>query len=143
MNWGKSITIVIILFMAFILYMVFRLSATKVDLVAEDYYAQELAFEDEIHARSNAAEVKDIEIKVDENFVTLIIPGEVAPSDSIGYIHFYRPDNASYDLKFKPKANQEVYLTDKEDLLPGRYNVKVKWVSVGKAYVTDKSVFIP
>ena len=143
MNWGKSITIVIILFMSFILFMVFKLASTKVDLVSEDYYAQELVYEDEIQARSNALNMGDEVLLVQEkDIIRITFPEAAIPSDSIGYIHFYRPDNAQFDHQFTPAANEIAYTIPREKVVPGRYKVKVKWVSNGEAYVTEKQIFI-
>ena len=45
MNWGNRIILVFVCFIAFILSMVTRAFQQDFDLVAEDYYAQELNYQ--------------------------------------------------------------------------------------------------
>ena len=51
---GHAITIVFISFTVYILSFVYRSFTNEVDLVAEDYYAQEIAYQDRIDHIANA-----------------------------------------------------------------------------------------
>lgn len=49
-NWGKGIVLVYSLFVLGILYLVYQSKQQKLDLVYDDYYAQELMFQNQIDA---------------------------------------------------------------------------------------------
>ncbi len=51
MNWGVGIAIVYILFVLGMLTLVFKSRSQKIDLVTENYYQQELAYQEEIDAK--------------------------------------------------------------------------------------------
>ena len=53
LNWGHYIVIGFIGFVILILFMVFRSYQHNNDLVSEDYYAEEIAFQDVIDKKSN------------------------------------------------------------------------------------------
>ena len=53
-NWGVGIFTFYGLFVVFILALVFRSSQENYDLVTEDYYQQEIRFEEVINKRNNA-----------------------------------------------------------------------------------------
>ena len=54
MSWGKKIMFVYIVFVAGILFLVYKSSSQKVDLVTPDYYKKELAFQHTIEERERA-----------------------------------------------------------------------------------------
>ena len=45
MNWGYKIMLAYVVFIAGILFLVFKSSSQKVELVTENYYEQELKFQ--------------------------------------------------------------------------------------------------
>ena len=54
-NWGTAIVLVFIGFISFIMYFVIKMNTNKKyehDLVTEDYYSKELAFQEEIDAKN-------------------------------------------------------------------------------------------
>ncbi|WP_371877551.1 FixH family protein [Aquimarina sp. Aq78] len=66
-NWGTAIVLVFIGFISFILYFVVKMNINsdyEHDLVTEDYYKQELAFQNEINAEKNSKTLlKDVIVK--------------------------------------------------------------------------------
>ena len=48
MNWGYKILLVYLIFILGILFMVFKSSTQKTDLVTTDYYAKELKYQEKI-----------------------------------------------------------------------------------------------
>jgi hypothetical protein len=65
LNWGHSITIVIILFMAFILTLVYKMHYRNADLVQDDFYEQEVLFNSKKESIFNY-EKADFKIKIDQ-----------------------------------------------------------------------------
>jgi hypothetical protein len=61
-NWGTGIVIAIGLFMTFILVLVYKMTVDQKynhDLVVEEYYKKELAFQEEIDAEKNALSLSE------------------------------------------------------------------------------------
>lgn len=78
-NWGTGITIFIVLFVVSMSAMVFKASQQNVDLVTEDYYEKELAFQDlkdkEALVLSHFKE--QISYKIENDKLQLIFPSKV------------------------------------------------------------------
>ena len=53
-NWGKGIVLVYACFVVGMLYLVFQSKQQKIDLVVDDYYQQELKFQQQIDASNRA-----------------------------------------------------------------------------------------
>ena len=53
MNWGNSIILTFVLFASFVIYLVVQTFRASTDLVAEDYYAQEINYQQKIEQRAN------------------------------------------------------------------------------------------
>ena len=54
MNWGYKILLVYAVFIAGILFLVYKASSQKMDLVTPDYYEQELKYQSQINATERA-----------------------------------------------------------------------------------------
>lgn len=77
-NWGTSIVLAIISFMTFILYLVITMTTSSEfnhDLVVEDYYKQELKFQDQMARETNSQTLtRDIEIERSEQGMLINFP---------------------------------------------------------------------
>ena len=141
LNWGHYIVITIALFLGLIGYMVVRSFSHNNDLVAEDYYAQEIEFQDVIDKKKNASELEqDITWKSEEGGIAIYYPG----LDEIeGSISLMRPSNKIYDLELavEPDTNGRQFIPG-EDLIKGKYLVRIDWRSGSQKYFTEGSVFV-
>lgn len=142
-NWGTGITIVIILFMSFILFMVFKATNTKSDLHAVDYYHQEINYQTKIDAVHNAKKLMgEIVINQKKDRIAITYPIDFKEKKISGTIHFFKPDNASFDRVFEIEANQNQQYFSKKDLVGGWYLLKINWKSEGVAYFHEKRIQI-
>lgn len=75
MNWGYKILTVYIIFVAGILFLVFKSSFQKQDLVVHDYYEQELKFQQRIDEteRANALSA-DVKYLIREKEIIISFP---------------------------------------------------------------------
>ncbi|MEW6772763.1 MAG: FixH family protein [Bacteroidota bacterium] len=144
MNWGHKITLAFILFAVFILYMVSKMMQTKVDLVEEDYYAKELAFQDKINQSQNLSALGDSAVMVYQYENEIIV--EWKKSFPIkGQLWFYYPSNNAFDKVFsiKNKLSDNYWKMSKNQLHKGRSILKLEWEDdKGKAYYFEKELFI-
>lgn len=138
MNWGNRIVVVFILFATFIGYMVTRAFQEDFDLVAEDYYAQEINYEQKLVKLANAQSQNEIEIDQDVETVRITFPDQNAE----GTIEFYHPSRKMFDKTYQIALNEGSQLITKEELVPGNYRVNINWSVDGKDYLQESKIFI-
>jgi len=144
MNWGWRITIFLTLFIGFIMYMVIYSFGVSSDLVAEDYYNQEIQYQQNIEAQKNAIQfTDDVFIKSNNEQISIEFPESFNINIEKGNILFYRPDNAkldkSIDLKLEKDNTQSI---DKSLFIEGMYKVTIQFISEGKTYLFNKEIWI-
>ena len=144
MNWGWKLAITMIIFMVGVLGVVIYTMTLDVNLVAEDYYQQELAFEDQITRMKNTEKLEQkpsFEKSADGNLIVLTFPSGLLPEK--GEITLYRPSDFTKDRRFPLKldeANQQGFVS--ESLTPGLWRAKLLWEANGKAYFQDFVIII-
>jgi len=142
LNWGFGIVVTALLFMAFIVTLVVKTYSFKVDLVADDYYNQELHYQDKINSMNN---VKNAEDKVQWKLVSDEIVFTFPEKQNVeGYIEFFRPSDSAKDKKFAielDSSNVQSYNTGL--LAQGLYRLKIDWTVNEKSYYTEEDIYIP
>ena len=144
LNWGSGLVIAIVAFMSFLIFMVYKTTTVTRELVAEDYYAQELAYQQRIDKLENAKSLgESIACTIGSDNIQLAFP-ETGSSEAIaGTVEFFRPSNSSFDqthtIEAKPGESQTIAL---DQLPPGWYHVKIDWESGGVGYYQEERVMI-
>ena len=143
-NWGTGIVIAIALFMTFILVLVYKMTMNQDynhDLVVEEYYKKELAFQEEIDAEKNALSLSErIKGKKVDSGWLLTFPKEIDSSKIKGSVFLYRPSNKQLDFDFSIELSGLNLLIPDKRLLDGRWNIKVDWQYNGKSYLYKKEI---
>ena len=143
MNWGHKIAIVFGLFVVLMVYMVYQSFQVNIDLVAEDYYQQELVYQDKIDKINNTQDLaKGISLSQANGQLTVAFP-DLFGKEMSGNISLFRPSDARYDLSTQLKldnSNRQQIATKK--LAKGYYKVQLDWQAQGKAYYHEESVYI-
>ena len=146
LNWGFGIIVAFVSFIGFILFFVITMSSDKkysYDLVATDYYNQELKFQKKIDAIKNAKNLKEnIRIEKIEEGLKIIFPKEFNPELIKGRVFLYRPSNKQLDFEMLIAISDSSYLLmpDKR-LLDGRWNITVDWTYKEQSYLFKKEIF--
>ncbi|WP_345259786.1 FixH family protein [Marivirga lumbricoides] len=137
MNWGNKIAVVFALFVALVITMVTISFNQDVNLVAENYYEEEIAYQSHMKKVANAMEW-DTPIKVEQQGDVVYLyfqnAGEVE-----GEITFFRPSDAKMD--FKVDLEEENYIPV-EKLQSGVWQVDISWSKGEKAYHKEERIFI-
>ena len=141
MNWGKGLTIAIIAFMSFILYMVITLMTKgNADLVSEDYYKKEIEYEKEITALKNSENATEkVTINDKGEFIVFQFP-TTKEIDNIE-IHLLRPNNDKADLTFSEKDTKNVMI-EKKKLEKGIYKASIRYDSEGQPFLQKEELNI-
>lgn len=143
-NWGTAIVLVFIGFISFILYFVVKMNTNtsyEHDLVTEDYYKQELAFQNEINAEKNSkALLKDIIVKKTAKGLIISFPEDKNYSDISGTISLYRPSNKKLDFEIPISLSASEFIIEDKNLLEGRWNITIDWKYENISYLFKKSL---
>lgn len=124
--------------------MVFYFMGHKVDLVAKDYYQQEIEYQDQIDKITNAKSLDEpigIEYLAAERKIKLQFPTELLNLDINGSIHFYRPSDSGLDKQFKIDPSEEgEQIIAIGSLSKGLWKIKITWTAADKAFYDEKTI---
>ena len=129
LNWGQSIALAMLAFMIFILSFVYKTFTNKSydhHLVSEEYYKDEINYQQEIDAVANAMRLtENVKLVKTAKGLEIIFPMEV--KDIKGTIDFQRPSNTKLDFNLPIKLESNKVFISKDKLVDGLYNVKIWW----------------
>ncbi|OJU75998.1 MAG: hypothetical protein BGO09_14370 [Bacteroidetes bacterium 47-18] len=139
-NWGKGITVAIILLCCGILTIVYKATTYNYDMVLSNYYEEELNFNDNVAASRNARALSQpIRISQENGYIMVEFPGECAGKDLKGSLQLYRASDAARDITVPIHFVSGTVVTIPETAaVRGYYNVIARWTMDGKAYKATK-----
>lgn len=143
-TWGHGIILALGSFMAFILFLilVFPIGKQNADLVAHNYYDEELVYQDVIDSknRANALEEKPV-YQQNGHGILIAFPKErVVDNKNVDFVLF-RTDDSNLDLKRSDKLDTHNNLNiPAKVLVPGSYTLKLKWEENKKSYQIDYDI---
>ncbi len=141
MNWGYKILFVYIFFIGGILFMVYKSTTQKMDLVTTDYYAKELKYQDKIDEgnRVNALSEK-IRYHVKENEIVIFFPKDFSGKKITGTVNLYYPSDQNKDI------NQNFSIQDAaliiKNINKGQQELHINWQADGITYYFENKIFI-
>jgi len=139
MNWGKGVAIVLGLFIVFIGVLAFTLIRQKVDLVTEDYYKEDMAYQKEIDAAG--AGLKLQELDVDQRNGQLIVQFDtIVQSDSV-IIQLWRPNDKTLDRSYTI-VGTTIFMLPIENLQHGSYDLRCEYWKNGQRSTQKTKVWI-
>lgn len=147
MNWGTRILFVLTVFIIGMGYMVYIcMKQTDIQLVAKDYYEQEIAYQGTIDKENNyRALVKKpslvdnieqnklmVDFSVLENYKTIS-----------GKIYFFRPSQSKLDFNTEVTPGEDgIQWIEKDKIATGKWLVKLDWSDGNKEYFNEQAVYI-
>jgi len=143
-NWGYKILFVYILFVAGIMFLVFQSSKQKIDLVTEDYYEQEIKYQERIEQmkRANALSEK-VRVNVGEGTIDIFFPSEFHGLKVTGNATLYYPANEDMDLHALVKTDDAKFSMSIPGKHPGAHILKLNWESGGVSFYSELQLFLP
>jgi len=144
MNWGHKIAIIYVLFMAFMIGMLIISMNYDHELVTEDYYAKELAYQDKIDAGQNLVQADfDVEVKIVDGKLKLLFEDLPEANSLKGEVKFYKPDDEKMDethfIVLDEKSNEmEISSVGKH----GRYKIQVSFELEGKSFYKEQELIL-
>jgi hypothetical protein len=144
MSWGNKILIVFIAFGSMISYMVYRCVITPVNLVSEQYYKDELAYQTVIDGakQANALSGK-LKLSQRPEGISMQLPVEMKGKTVRGTIFFYCPSDMGRDKTLALSTDE----LGRQQIAPGQvaqghYTVKVIWSTGGINYFMEQPLII-
>lgn len=144
LNWGNWIAAVYTVFVVFILFMVYLAFGEQWDLVAEDYYDQEIKYQEKIDSKSNLKgnELQPIVFLEEGKLVVSIPENNPDVANLKGNINFFRPSNADKDFSISFE-NESKLTVDLAKFEKGKYTLKINWLEGDESYYFEQNLIIP
>lgn len=140
-NWGHKLVFFTILFMLFIITLVYRISAQKIDLVDQDYYERGVMYQQDINKYKASGEVPH---EVSFQTVQQTLDFNVSGLERFGgTLILYRADDAALDLKvpFQLGEQGDFSYTTKA-LKKGPWKATFEWTFKGKLMASEKQFVV-
>lgn len=143
MNWGYKIVMIYVLFVAGIIFMVFKSATQTVDLVTSDYYEQELVYQDKIDQAGRAAKLSsDLLYTINAGNIDIVFPEEMHGKNVQADVMLYCPSDKRKDLARSFNTNDGQLQFGFPKSYNGQFEVKVNWKVDGITYYSSNKMFI-
>ncbi|WP_194974143.1 FixH family protein [Aquiflexum lacus] len=141
MDWGKGIFITIVVFVIFMISLVVVcVKQDDIHLVTQNYYEEEIKYQDQIDKMINASEIGYNVLVYDNQLKKVDL---LLPKGAKGILHLFRPSDARLDQKIVfdiTETNKSS--VDVKDLKPGYWRIKLSWSEDGKEFYEEKKINI-
>ena len=142
-NWGTGILIFLILFlMAAAGFIIFAMRQ-DVNLVHKDYYEKGVDYTEQMNVNSRSSQFIDkIQIESINEYLLVNFEESLATNIDSGKVLLYRPSDSKQDVMFPMIFTNNSLKIPTENLITGRYILKLSWFSKGLKFEIDKTVNI-
>ncbi|MBU7576454.1 MAG: FixH family protein [Flavihumibacter sp.] len=140
LNFGHKLVLVFIAFGLLMGTLIYMSVKTEFELVSKDYYKEELAYQQVIDARNNAANLTAaIQLSYRDKMLKIQLPAEMVGKVQSGQIIFYCPSDSDKDtvLDLQPDATGQQSIEIGKSILPAAYKLKFKWQANDTAYYQE------
>jgi hypothetical protein len=139
MNWGNGILLVFVVFIGGMATLVtICMKQDDIHLVTENYYAEEIKYQEHIDKVSNANASEEKVMHFDAKAQTVQLK---LPVGSTGVLHLFRPSDARLDKKIIVEIkNTKSKVLPLSDLKPGYWKMKMEWEANGMAFYEEKEI---
>ncbi|MFD1292464.1 FixH family protein [Lutibacter holmesii] len=143
-SWPTGIIIAIASFVIFILSFVYKVTfLPEYDhhLVSDDYYMEELNYQQEIDKQNKGIDLEEnvTLTKVDKGLL-ISFPSEFDYSKISGNIDFLRLSNDKIDFSTPIKLSSNDLLIEDKNLVEGRWDVKIEWTVNDVTYLLKEKI---
>jgi hypothetical protein len=145
LNWGHGIFITMTIFIVLMTSFMVRAFNNQEELVAEDYYQQELKYQDRIDRMNNASEAGEaMRPVVSEGSLTLLFPSSVQGRNISGQVHLVKPNDSRADQVIPLSVDSSGRSSfDTRSWMKGVYHLQVDWNMDGVDHFSEEHIHIP
>jgi|694.fasta_scaffold54860_5 hypothetical protein len=143
-GWGYRITFVYLLFVCGILFLVLQSSRQRVDLVSDEYYEEEVRYQQRIDEsrRADALSEKP-KLQLAENSISVLLPAEFEGRQAAVKAHLYCPADSRRDIILETATDRRSLRLDWKGQRRGLHILKLNWSADGVSYYSEENIFIP
>lgn len=142
-NWGTGIAIFYTLFVVIMVSAVVMSSRMGVDLVQEQYYDADIAYESFRQKRANAQELESSpSVAVHHKSQFINIDFDSIWSNVKGTVQLYCPSDQDADISFQIELKDGQMNLPIGDLKKGRWKVILNWEGDGIPYYTENNIVL-
>lgn len=138
-SWPTGIVLALSAFIIFILSFVYKavfVPGYDHHLVSDDYYKDEMNYQQEIDKLNKAAALNEnITLNKVAEGLLIKFPAEFDPEKIAGTISFQRPSNNKIDFQLPIKLATSDFLILDDNLVQGIWNVKIEWTINSNTYL--------
>lgn len=143
LHWGHYIAIFFTCFVVFMLFLVYKTFDINTELVTEDYYTKEIAYQSKIDKQTNTINYDaNVEVVQSKDTVLFLFPSKFQDSLIKGSINIYRPSDLKKDLIIPISVKENRQFLFKNQLSKGRYIIYVDWKVDTLLFYTEKTIDI-
>jgi nitrogen fixation protein FixH len=143
LHWGNYIAIFFLCFVVFILFLVSKTFKVNNELVSEDYYDKEIAFQDKINKLEATKSFKaQLVIQQVNDSVEVEFPSKFSDDLISGTIQLFRPSDLSKDITVPVHVLHSKQTIACNQLIKGVYVVHVDWASNNHKFYTERKIYI-
>lgn len=141
MDWGKGIILTLTAFAGIIISMVvICVRQDDIHLVTQNYYEEEIKYQDQIDKMVNASmlDYEALAFDAQRRLIELNLP-----KGAKGTLHLFRPSDARLDQKLDFEIQDlEANAINLSELKPGYWKIKMTWVEDETSYYIEKKINI-
>jgi hypothetical protein len=141
-NWGYKILIVYGLFVVGIMFLVFKSTQQKFDLVQKDYYADELKYQNVIDASQKAKDLGG-ELKTIRKggYLLIVLPEGFNHASVKGTAHLYYAADEKKDILKSFETSNGEFSVALMTIMSGAYTLKLDVEMNGVQYYYEQQLF--
>jgi hypothetical protein len=141
-NWGWGIAIFFSCFVLFMSFMVYKAFQQDFQLEHEDYYSEELKYQDKINREIQTAGLHEkVNFMLEGDHLIVKFPADVK-STVDGEIFFYRPSDKNKDMMLPVHADHGEQIIDLTTFSKGLYKIRMSWEAGGVKYFNEETIII-
>lgn len=142
LSWGYIILSGYLVFVAGIVFLVYKASSQQFDLVTQDYYEQELKYQDVIDESANTAALSaPLVVERTGDQLEVRFPAEMKDKKKTIDFYLYCPADAKRDFRKTIESNEGQLKQPLPSAMKGQYQLKLSWEVEGVKYYFEKKLF--
>jgi hypothetical protein len=142
LSWSYIILSGYLVFVAGIVFLVYMASSQKFDLVTQDYYEQELKYQDVIDESANTAALSaPLIIERSGSQMHVGFPPEMKDKKKTIDFYLYCPADAKRDFRKTIESKDVQFSQPLPSAMKGQYQLKLSWEAEGVKYYFEKKLF--
>jgi hypothetical protein len=143
-HYGHGVMVAMAAFILIMAHFMVRAINNQEELVAQDYYAQELRYQQRIEQLERTMALGRTTVEARKGELVITLPTTVHQRAVSGELYLMRTNNARLDHRATVQASAEGrVVVDTSTLPPGAYLMQFDWAVDGKDYFTEERVHLP